>query len=116
MLTCQCIGQLGRLGNQMFQIASTIGLSRKNNCSYFFPKWEYQEYFSRELPYRELTSSDDVATLHEGPADYRNTSIPNDKIYDLFGYFQAYAYFHPIKEEILSIFEVKPEIINYIEN
>jgi len=116
MITCQCIGKLGRLGNQMFQIASTIGISRRNNCSYFFPEWEYKEFFLNGLPHRELTVDDKVTCLYEGAADYREADVPNDGIYDLFGYFQSYLWFHPYEKEIFSIFKPRPEIIDYIKN
>jgi hypothetical protein len=100
----------------MFQIASSVGISRRNNCAYFFPKWDYQEFFLNSLPYRELTTDDDVKTLHEGSADYVEVDLPNDKIYDLFGYLQSHLWFQPYVKEIFSIFEPRPEIVDYIKN
>jgi len=41
------LGQHGRLGNQLFQIAGTIGIAASLNGEALFPKrWEYRRYFS----------------------------------------------------------------------
>lgn len=50
MITYSKLGVKGNLGNQMFQIASTIGIAEKNNHDYFFPVWQYSEYFNYKLP------------------------------------------------------------------
>ena len=97
----------------MFQIASTIGVARKNNQEYFFPKWEYQDFFTKELPFRE-----EKPDLHltEGMSDYRETNIPDGKIFNLNGYLQSHFYFNHYKEEVLSFFELKKEYLDYISS
>lgn len=41
------LGRAGRLGNQLFEIASTVGLARRNRMRPLFPAdWEYREFFS----------------------------------------------------------------------
>jgi hypothetical protein len=40
------LGQAGRLGNQLWEIASTIGIAAKQGRMASFPPWEYQMYFS----------------------------------------------------------------------
>jgi Glycosyl transferase family 11. len=41
------LGEHGRLGNQLFQIAGTIGIAESMNARALFPKkWEYRKYFS----------------------------------------------------------------------
>ena len=40
------LSQVGRLGNQMWEIASTIGIARKAGQQPAFPKWDYQPFFS----------------------------------------------------------------------
>jgi hypothetical protein len=42
----QNLGRNGRLGNQLWQIASTIGIAIQNNASASFPDWQYRDYFS----------------------------------------------------------------------
>ena len=40
------LGHFGACGNQLFQIASTIGIALDNGGRPSFPRWEYQPYFS----------------------------------------------------------------------
>jgi hypothetical protein len=40
----------GRLGNHLFQIASTIGLALKYGHDFVFPAWAYNQYFENPLP------------------------------------------------------------------
>ena len=40
------LGKNGRLGNQLFQIAGTVGMARSHGADAHFPHWEYQPYFS----------------------------------------------------------------------
>ena len=39
MVTFGQLGRHGRLGNQMFQVASTIGIAKANGYEYAFPEW-----------------------------------------------------------------------------
>ena len=39
MITFNELGRYGRFGNQMFQIASTIGLATKHGYEFGFPYW-----------------------------------------------------------------------------
>jgi len=39
MVTFAQLGRYGRLGNAMFQIASTIGIAKANGYEYAFPEW-----------------------------------------------------------------------------
>ena len=38
MISYKKIGHFGRLGNQMFQFAATVGIARKANQGFAFPK------------------------------------------------------------------------------
>jgi hypothetical protein len=39
MVTFAQLGRYGRLGNAMFQVASTIGIAKSNGYEYAFPEW-----------------------------------------------------------------------------
>ena len=39
------LGKHGRLGNQLFQIASTLGMAEKYGAEVVFPSWSYENYF-----------------------------------------------------------------------
>lgn len=45
-LTYSQLGKAGRLGNHLWQIASTIGVARTYGCEVEFPHWEYEPFFS----------------------------------------------------------------------
>ena len=119
MLTFKNLGKLGRLGNQLFQIASTMGIARRNNMNCCFPHWEYKDFFTKSLTYENITID---VTLKEGKSDYRDVDFirnPNhteESKYNLFGYLQSHKYFENHKEDILSYFEPKEEYINYIKD
>jgi len=49
-VTYRQLGRAGRLGNQFFQIAATIGCAVANNMRYVFPPWRWAKYFRRQLP------------------------------------------------------------------
>lgn len=40
------LGNSGRLGNQLWQIASTLGIANRLGTDASFPAWDYQEFFS----------------------------------------------------------------------
>jgi HemY protein len=57
MVTFLDLGKMGRLGNQMFQIASTIGVALQNGKDFSFPDWvcrhssnSYVDLFIKKLP------------------------------------------------------------------
>lgn len=40
------LGKVGRLGNQLFEVASTLGIARAQGLEPAFPSWDYQHVFS----------------------------------------------------------------------
>lgn len=52
MITYSRLGssKRGRLGNHLFQIASTIGMALKYGHDFTFPEWSYNKYFENPLP------------------------------------------------------------------
>jgi len=120
MLTFKNLGKLGRLGNQLFQIASTIGIAKNNDVNYCFFHWEYQDFFCKSLPYMNIDV--DQKLMEGNKHDYRKVTLSEDpefflgKKYDLLGYLQSHKYFENYKEEILSYFQLKQEHVDYIKN
>ncbi|NCZ71051.1 MAG: hypothetical protein EBY80_12975, partial [Actinobacteria bacterium] len=55
------LGRNGRLGNQLFQIAGTIGRAHRagNHENAVFPPWEYARYFSIPNHHFIATSPDE---------------------------------------------------------
>lgn len=113
MMTFKQLGRYGRLGNQMFQIASTIGIAKANDQEYCFPEWknwdaierfglhqdfEVQKYFRHPLPpFVEADYKDQF--VHWG---YHN--IRTNKSLNLIGHFQSEFYFQHCKDDIRHYF------------
>ena len=90
MIVYSQLGKRGNLGNQMFQIASTVGLAKRYNHVFFFPKWEYACFFEYELP---IYSNDErFITIKEKEFNYHEWNISNSN-YDLIGWLQTEKYF-----------------------
>lgn len=104
-ITFSKIGEFGRLGNQMFQIASAIGIARKNNTQYAFPKWGYQQYFKKALPILPTYIPKNI--VREKRFEYDEYRLPMSGCDDLHGYFQSEKYWAHCKDEVLSYFEFK---------
>lgn len=109
MVTCKLIGQLG---NQLFQIAATIGYAKKHNLEYCIPN---QTLNNTWASYRfdgvkycdEIYKGTNVvtATTYREPS-HSYTEIPlipaNHIVLE--GYFQSEKYFSHCKEDVLNAF------------
>jgi GR25 family glycosyltransferase involved in LPS biosynthesis len=108
MFSFSKLGNHGRLGNQFFQIAATIGLAKKHDVKYAFPEWEYQPYFSNKLPVHFNIQGEEVAEPH---FHYSDLILDRGRHIDLMGYFQTEKYFEAIKAEIKEYFAFKDEFL-----
>lgn len=69
IMTYNALGKNGRFGNQLFQIASTIGFAIRADLPYGFPDWEYNNVFKNYLP--KISAGDKCHTLKGYLQDYR---------------------------------------------
>lgn len=60
MITCPVLGRAGRLGNQLWQIASTVGVAALRREDVSFPAWDYAPYFSVPAEFFSNESGVDV--------------------------------------------------------
>lgn len=104
MLTFLKLGYKGNLGNQLFQIASTIGLANKYGHEFCFPKWEYAKYF--DFDFKEIEDKKGWETLNEVHFNYYEWEIPRGD-YSLNGWLQSEKYFQRIN--IKSVFNFKTD-------
>lgn len=81
------LGKNGRLGNQLFQIHSTLGIAERLGATAAFPAWEYEKYFEPSLPHGEMQTN----TVHEKYFHVHEWDIQGDA--DLLGYMQSERYF-----------------------
>jgi hypothetical protein len=115
MITFNKLGNYGRVGNQMFQIAGTIGVAIKNGYDFAFPEWknyddltkfhskediEIQKFFKNPLP-RIPENNFPELNVKWG---YHNLNV-SDNI-SLFGYFQSEKYFMHCRDLIRHYFEM----------
>ena len=135
MISFGNIGYMGRLGNQMFQFASTLAIGKRKGYEVRFPiencsgfrrigpidlstgalsdvKCDLLDCF--DIPNEYFISSPRLqiySLFNEGKFEYddRIESIPDGC--NLSGYFQTEKYFLDIKEEIKNIFSFKKEIV-----
>lgn len=63
MITFPLLGKAGRLGNQLWQIASTIGIARARGEEVSFPDWAYRPYFSLPDEFFTDDNGTDASTL-----------------------------------------------------
>jgi len=117
MLTFKNLGKYGRLGNQMFQIAGTIGLATSHGYTYGFPNWinwdhltrfgseediNIQAYFKNELPGVENKEFQDF-NIQWGWHNFH--TLPDNL--NLIGHMQSERYFAHCKPLIKHYFELK---------
>jgi hypothetical protein len=102
MLTYSKLGQYGRLGNQLWQIASTIGIANKNNSGYIFPDWSYTRFFKHQLPQGPLLGT---KVYNEHTTSFSDVVLDNKYNWDLVGYFQSWKYFVDYQDEIKYYFD-----------
>lgn len=111
MITFNKLGKYGRFGNQLFHIASTIGIAKKHGYGFSFPYWKERGYFKNILPrtnnqyldsLRELKLSSNRGLM----INYMDFDCPDNV--SLLGHFFSEKYFAHCKEIIRHAFEMKP--------
>jgi hypothetical protein len=123
MIGFNSIGQLGILGNQIFQFASLKGIARHRGFEYCFPptqnknEWTDHQLFN---PFKlSNTNQLNVQFIDLGrPTIVENSFSFDEKLFNdcpdwvsIQGYFQTEKYFKHIESEIKGDFEFKDEIL-----
>lgn len=123
MLSFNYLGNLGRLGNQMFQYASLKGIAKNNQYDFIIPSKNFFGTVDSNVKKGiciydcfELSSFNIGITQYETLGEstfgfdkniYNN--CPDNR--DLLGYFQCEKYFENIEQEIRKDFTFKNDII-----
>lgn len=110
LVTFSNLGKYGRLGNQLFQIASTIGVATKNGARYVFPHWRYSKYFERRLA--RVSNKEELELYEETTLLYQDIRLQSST--DLVGYFQSEKYFKHCSDLIRHTFTLKSGYRNYV--
>lgn len=90
MLVFSQLEKKGNLGNQLFQIASVIGMAKKNKMDFAFSDWKASQYFEVQLP---KISNKPLIKLREKHFHYHDWEITENQDYDLDGWLQSEQYF-----------------------
>lgn len=119
-ITFQNLGKQGRLGNQLFQIAATIGYALENGCKYYFKNFKYEKYLNLNYtsPY------EDFVNIEYKETDFSYNKIPkvsdllkhtdNNTIISLSGYFQSEKYFKQNSFIVKKSFELRKNHKKYL--
>ncbi len=113
------LGEFGRFGNQLFQIAFLHSTAKKLNTTYQIPEWKYSKYFVSKFPEtNNLPKS--YLTLREPSYKYQPDLVDDwereewvETSPDILGYFQDVRYFSS-PEEIKELFKLKSEYVDRI--
>lgn len=114
MIISQYLGnpRLNRnLGNQLFELASLIGLAKRYNTSLMLPpKWQYRSSFNLNSSI-QYGNVDAFASIREPEFhccleffDKFEHVLKNERVY-VEGYFQSELYWKPFEDEIRKAFE-----------
>ncbi len=109
MISFSRLGTVGRLGNNLFQVASTLGLSLSKGRGCSFPEWKYARYFAGPFPVGPK-----AGPLVVEPSYHYSDFVP-DTPCDLGDYLQSERYWADNKAEVLKRFEWEPEFLASIK-
>jgi hypothetical protein len=128
IVTFSELGRMGELGNQMFQVASTIGYADMNKSIAIFPEWkcaysgtDYSKIFKYSINQADQTSlevqsSTNLPWKHYHYHDLKFIQLHQcDSNINLVGYFQSELYFNNVKDNIRKLFIPNDEIAQYIQ-
>lgn len=137
MISYKKIGHFGRLGNQMFQFAATVGIANKINHAAWFPQEntvipsieDFKDGVTREVYFdlpkyfpnvREtLAPIEEIQTYHVAQEPYFHFcsdffNVPDET--NLMGYFQTEKYFEHCSDLIRHFFQFDTNIKREAEN
>lgn len=124
MLAFNHLGQLGRLGNQMFQYASLRGIAARRGYDFGIPpsdfnnEWSSHQLFEvfdlpflpkQNIKYLDMGQAPVVQEKHFHFDEVLLNQCPNDV--SLLGYFQSEKYFKHIEDSIKEDFTFRSHIL-----
>jgi hypothetical protein len=120
MITFGNLGRYGRLGNQMFQVASTIGIAKANGYEFAFPEWvnhdAAERFGSKEdvnvgewFPkWKELPRLDRELPDYHIPWGWHGLNHPDG--WNYVGHMQSEKYFAHCADYIRELFTMRKQL------
>lgn len=97
IVTANQIGERGQMGNQLFQIATVLGVAKKNGIQPVFPEKIRELSLNKVFDLRIETKDFPVDVTIPERDNYEDIQIPADgRVYSISGYRQSYLYFNNI--------------------
>lgn len=111
LLNFSRLGQVGRLGNQLFQVAFITQFAKRHSLKYGLPYWRYADYFDYNFNFADNVSDYNYDIILREPGLGYHESYFIKYVHQMqtlnaniiTGYFQSYKYFE--KTDILKIFK-----------
>jgi hypothetical protein len=118
IITSTELGNNGRLGNQLFQMAACFGIGASEKAAVILPEWSYLDCFkNKQLIVTATASFPPVNVYREESFSYSHITLDSfvknktDTDFNaIFGYFQSEKYFKHIDTLIRRLFEPSEEI------
>lgn len=117
MVTSVQVGQYGRIGNQLFQVAACLGYANHYRDEMMLPNWHctytgknMDTYFKYRLPYGQV-----IPNAHYQEPHFQYAKIPffgRNRIVDLRGYYQSEQYFSHCADLVRQHFEPTDAVVS----
>lgn len=107
------LGKNGRFGNQMFQIAATLGFGQDIGAPVAFPKWKYEEFFhvGKHVDFEDNPEFDKIAATSEKEPYTFTKDLSSFQKVNIHGYRQHVGYFTNVVREIRLSFVFSEELL-----
>lgn len=105
-----CVDLIGRLGNNLFQIAMCIGYAEKHKVDFYIPSWKYSDCF------KTVFTKWATGKVFYGEKGWYYEELPFIADVKFLGFFQSYKYFEHCEEKIRELFQFNEQIKDTINN
>lgn len=109
MITFSKFGNYGRLGNQLFQYASMIGIAEQHGTTVVLPRWDVADYFETPPTIAQVTPT---MTFNEPHFHYTPIAIDPTEITDITGWLQSEKYWEHCKDKVKQLLTLKQSKVN----
>lgn len=110
MITCEF---LGRLGNNLFQAATVIGLAEKHGSDYVLPIGYRHKQIYRDFPNFKYGTRLHLPTVEENGFGFQDISVASGGVC-LKGFFQSEKYFIHCRDRILRLLNFKRDPVDAV--